>query len=73
MISLDELKTIKPRQIKLLQENGITSVAALAMSSPDELAEIDGMSEKASKMLVWDARHELGMGEFQSVSELLVY
>jgi DNA repair protein RadA len=70
MISLDELKTIKPRQIKLLTENGISSVAALAMSNPDEVAEIDGMSEKASKTLVWNARHELGMGEFKSVSEM---
>ncbi len=70
MISLDEMKAIKPRQIKILQENGISSVAALAMSNPTEIAEIDGMSEKSAKALVWDARHEMGMGEFRSVSEM---
>lgn len=42
------------------------------MSNPTEIAEIDGMSEKSAKTLVWDARHEMGMGEFRSVSEMEV-
>jgi predicted RecB family nuclease len=51
LIALDELKGIKPRQIKLLQEAGIASVESLAMSVPDDLALIEGMSEKGAKPL----------------------
>ncbi|MHA1822103.1 MAG: DNA repair and recombination protein RadA [Promethearchaeota archaeon] len=70
MIGLNELKGIKPRQIKILMENGILSVESLAMSNPSSLAELDGISEKSSKSLVWTARNQLGLGTFKPVSEL---
>lgn len=70
MIALDELKNIKPRQIKLLQEAGIASVESLAMSVPDDLALIEGMSDKGAKTLVWSARELLGMGTFKVVAEM---
>ncbi|MCP4763065.1 MAG: DNA repair and recombination protein RadA [archaeon] len=70
MISLNELKEIKPRQIKVLEESGIGSVESLAMTSPMDLEEIDGISGKASKKLIWAARDQLGMGTFKSVTEL---
>ncbi|MHA1728805.1 MAG: DNA repair and recombination protein RadA, partial [Promethearchaeota archaeon] len=70
MISLEKIKNIKPRQIKVLSESGFNSVEAIAMSNPNDLAEIDGISDKASKKIVWDARDQLGMGSFKPVSEL---
>ncbi|MHA1341714.1 MAG: DNA repair and recombination protein RadA [Promethearchaeota archaeon] len=70
MIALNELDGIKPRQIKVLEENGIRSIESLAMSVPDILSEIDGISEKSAKQLVWKARELLGMGSFRRVSEL---
>lgn len=69
-MELAELSKIKARQIKLLQEAGITSIEALAMSVPSMLEEIRGMSEKSSQTLVWEARDTLKMCEFKKVSEI---
>ena len=70
MIQLDQIKDIKPRQIKILMESGFNSAESLAMSNPGIISEIDGMSDKASKKLVWNARDQLGMGAFKPVSEM---
>lgn len=70
MISLEELKGIRSRQLKALQENGINSIESLAMTSPDHLSEIHGISDKSGKKLVWDARDILGLGNFRKVSEI---
>jgi len=70
MIQLDQIKDIKPRQIKILMESGFNSAESLAMSNPGVISEIDGMSDKASKKLVWNARDQLGMGSFKPVSEM---
>ncbi|UYP48497.1 DNA repair and recombination protein RadA [Candidatus Lokiarchaeum ossiferum] len=64
------LKSIKPRQIKLLTESGIDSLEALAMSVPKDLEEIDGISAKASKNLVWNARDSLNLATFKQVSTI---
>ena len=69
-MELAELSTIKPRQIKLLQENGITDIKALSMSVPRDLEDIEGISGKASKKLIWDARDVMGMSAFKQVSEI---
>ena len=69
-MELAELSSIKPRQIKLLQENGITDIKALSMSVPRDLEEIEGISSKASKKLIWDARDVMGMSAFKQVSEI---
>jgi len=70
MIALSELKVIKPRQIKILEENGINSVESLAMSVPDALTELEGISDKSAKQLVWAARAQLGMGDFKTVADM---
>jgi predicted RecB family nuclease len=64
------LKHIKPRQIKLLQEVGIESVEALAMSSPSDIGDIEGMSDKAAKQLIWDSRDALNLTTFKNVAQL---
>jgi len=70
MVSLNEMEGIKPKQLKILQENGINSIESLAMSIPESLAEINGLSEKSARQLVWKAREMLGMGTFKKVSEI---
>lgn len=69
-MELSDLKIMKPRYLKVLNEQGIESVEALAMSSPSSLAEIDGISDKMAKSLVWGAREVLNLTEFKRVSEI---
>ena len=69
-MSLADLKGIKPKQIKLLEENGITSIEALAMSSPNDISEIEGIADKSSKQLIWGARDALNLATFKPVDEL---
>jgi DNA repair protein RadA len=69
-MELSDLKIMKPRYLKVLNEQGIESVEALAMSSPASLSEIDGISDKMAKSLVWGAREVLNLTEFKRVSEI---
>ncbi len=69
-MELAELNKIKPRQIKVLQEAGISTIEALAMSVPSMLDNINGISGKMSQKLVWEARDTLKMCQFKKVSEL---
>jgi len=62
--SLEQIKGINSRQIKLLQESGISSAEALAMSPSGIVSEIDGLGDKTAKKLIWNARNALGMTEF---------
>ncbi|MFX1478334.1 MAG: DNA repair and recombination protein RadA [Promethearchaeota archaeon] len=64
MADLSQIKGINARQIKLLQENGISSAEALAMSPSSTVADIDGLGEKTAQKLIWNARNALGMTEF---------
>ena len=64
MSSLEQIKGINGRQIKLLQENGISSAEALAMSPSGVVSDIDGLGDKTAKKLIWNARAALGMTEF---------
>jgi DNA repair protein RadA len=64
------VKNINARQIKLLQENGISTAEALAMSPAAMVAEIDGLGEKTAKRLIWNARNALGMTEFVAVKDI---
>lgn len=64
------IKNINARQIKLLQENGISTAEALAMSPAAMVAEIDGLGEKTAKKLIWNARNALGMTEFIAVKDI---
>ncbi len=69
-MELAELSGIKPRQIKILSQEGITSIEALAMSVPKDLEEMDGISAKSSKNLIWSARDVLQMASFKPVDEI---
>ena len=70
MADLNDVKSINSRQIKLLQENGISTAEALAMSPHLIVANIDGLGEKTAKKLIWNARNALGMTEFTSASQI---
>ena len=56
MADLDQVKGIAARQIKLLQENGISTAEALAMSPHSTVASIDGLGEKTAKKNIWNSR-----------------
>jgi len=64
------VKGINARQIKLLQENGISNAEALAMSPNNVVADIDGLGGKTAKKLIWNARNALGMTEFTTASKI---
>ena len=70
MADLDQVKGINSRQIKLLEENGVSSAEALAMSPHSVVSEIDGLGEKTAKKLIWNARNALGMSEFIAAEEI---
>jgi len=76
MADLDKVKNINSRQIKLLQENGVSTAEALAMSPLNVISDIDGLGEKTAKKLIWNARNALGMTEFtlaQDINENVEY
>jgi len=64
------VKGINARQIKLLQENGISTAEALAMSPHGIVSEVDGLGDKTAKKLIWNARNALGMTEFTLAEEI---
>jgi len=70
MSDLSQIKGINARQIKLLQENGISTAEALAMSSGGIVTNIDGLGDKTAKKLIWNARTALGMTDFISAAEI---
>ncbi|MFW9826702.1 MAG: DNA repair and recombination protein RadA [Candidatus Thorarchaeota archaeon] len=70
MADLDQVKGINSRQIKLLQENGISSAEALAMSPHSTVANIDGLGDKTAKKLIWNARNALGMTDFTPAAKI---
>ena len=67
---LNLVKGINARQIKLLQENGISTAEALAMSPHGVVSEIDGLGDKTAKKLIWNARNALGMTEFTVAEDI---
>ncbi len=70
MADLSQVKGINSRQIKLLQESGISTAEALAMSPANVVAGIDGLGDKTAKKLIWNARNALGMTEFISAEKI---
>ena len=70
MSDISQIKGINARQIKLLQENGISTAEALAMSPINVVSDIDGLGEKTAKKLIWNARNALGMTDFIKASEI---
>ncbi|MHA2392571.1 MAG: DNA repair and recombination protein RadA [Promethearchaeota archaeon] len=70
MADLSQVKGINARQIKLLQENGISTAEALAMSPGSVVSDIDGLGDKTAKKLIWNARNALGMTDFVSAENI---
>ncbi|MFX0040164.1 MAG: DNA repair and recombination protein RadA [Promethearchaeota archaeon] len=70
MADLDQVKGINSRQIKLLQENGISTAEALAMSPHSTVASVDGLGDKTAKKLIWNARNALGMTDFTPAAKI---
>ena len=70
MSELNLVKGINARQIKLLQENGVSTAEALAMSTLNIVADIDGLGDKTAKKLIWNARNALGMTEFITAEDI---
>ena len=70
MADLNQIKGINARQIKLLQDNGISTAEALAMSPGGTVAEIDGLGDKTAKKLIWNARNALGMTDFIQAKDI---
>jgi DNA repair protein RadA len=70
LADLDQVKGINARQIKLLEENGVSSAEALAMSPHSIVSDIDGLGDKTAKKLIWNARNALGMSEFIAAEEI---
>jgi RecA/RadA recombinase len=70
MADLSQIKGINARQIKLLQENGISTAEALAMSPGGIVADIDGLGDKTAKKLIWNARNALGMTDFVQAKDI---
>ena len=70
MSDLKDVKGINARQIKLLQESGISTAEALAMSPSNVVADIDGLGDKTAKKLIWNARNAMGMTEFKTADDL---
>ena len=70
MADLSQVKGINARQIKLLQENGISTAEALAMSPESVVSDIDGLGDKTAKKLIWNAINALGMTEFISAEKI---
>jgi len=70
MSELNLVKGINARQIKLLQENGVSTAEALAMSTLNIVADIDGLGDKTAKKLIWNARNALGMTDFITAADI---
>ncbi|MFX1314415.1 MAG: DNA repair and recombination protein RadA [Promethearchaeota archaeon] len=70
MADLSHIKGINARQIKLLQDNGISTAEALAMSPSQIVSGIDGLGDKTAKKLIWNARNALAMTEFTIAGEI---
>jgi len=70
MADLSQIKGINARQIKLLQDNGISTAEALAMSPGSTVANIDGLGGKTAKKLIWNARNALGMTDFIQAKDI---
>ena len=53
-----------------MQESGISTAEALAMSPHNIISEIDGLGDKMAKKLIWNARNALGMTEFITADDI---
>jgi len=67
---LPNLKGMTPKTMKLLAEEGITSIRQLAMASVDDISKIQGVSDNKARQIIYAAREQLGMCEFVQVDQI---
>ena len=67
---LQYLKSMTPKTLKLLLEEGITSLKRLANCPVDEIAKIEGISDNKARAIIYEAREKLGMCEFIPVDQI---
>ena len=67
---LPNLKGMTPKTMKLLAEEGITSIRQLAMASVDDISKIQGISDNKARQVIYAAREQLGMCEFVQVDHI---
>ncbi|MFX0098289.1 MAG: DNA repair and recombination protein RadA [Candidatus Hodarchaeota archaeon] len=67
---LQYLKSMTPKVLKILIENGITSLRRISLFSIDKLADFDGISEARAKGIIYQARERLGMCDFVTVDQV---
>ncbi len=70
LFNVQDLPGIKPRQVKILQEQGILTAQALAMLAPDALAGVEGMSANSAKQLIWQACQSLNLTAFTPAADI---
>ncbi|MBD3185222.1 DNA repair and recombination protein RadA [Candidatus Bathyarchaeota archaeon] len=67
---LQYLKSMTPKVLKLLMEEGINTLRRLSMTNARELSEVNGISMNRAKNIIYEAREEMGMCEFITVDQL---
>src|SRR4030042_5227946 len=70
LFNVQALPGIKPRQVKILQEQGIMTAQALAMLAPRALAGVEGSAANSAKQLIWQARESLNLPGFTPAAEI---
>jgi transcription termination factor NusA len=67
---LKELKVMAPKIYRLLVEEGLTTVRRIAMSTVDDIAEIEGISDNKAKTIIHASREHTGMCDFTAVDKM---
>ncbi len=67
---LQYLKSMTPKTLKLLLDEGVTTLKRLANCPVDEIAKIEGISDNKARAIIYEARDKLGMCEFIPVDQL---
>jgi len=67
---LPNLKGMTPKIMKLLGDEGMTTIRQLAMASVDEISKIQGISDNKARQVIYAAREQLGMCEFVQVDQI---
>jgi transcription termination factor NusA len=67
---LKDLKGMTPKIYRLLVEEGLTTIRRIAMSTVDDIAEIEGISDNKAKAIIYAAREHMGMCDFVAVDRI---
>jgi len=70
-IELEDLPGVGPSIAEKLREAGVTTIMALAVSSPSTLSEIGGIGASAAAKIIRSAREQADVGGFETGMEVL--